>query len=87
MGVITEAPERKDEGPQCPFIFMDVLDIYRELKFVRRITDDSIKLIARELITWQDLMAYQTATRRTLSILETELIMGLEAIFEGRDNG
>jgi hypothetical protein len=38
------------------------------------------------MINWQDLVAYKSVTGETISLLETELIMGIDAIFEARDD-
>jgi len=39
------------------------------------------------MINWRDLVAYKSMTGETISLLETELIMGIDAIFEGRNDG
>lgn len=87
MGVISE-PERKEErGPSCPPIFSGTFEKYRELKFIQRETGDTIKLYPRDMLTWPDLTAYKSATGQEITMLEAELIMGLDAIFEGKDDG
>lgn len=87
MGVIKEAVRNEDKGPECPSIFIGTFEKYRGLKFLQRNTDDSIRLYPRDMLTWHDLVAYQTVTGQRLSLLEAELIMGIDAIFEGREDG
>lgn len=87
MGVITDATQKDDGGPECPSLFVSTFEKYRELKFVQRDNGDSIVIYPRDLLRWQDLTAYKEATGQRISYLETELIMGLDAIFEGREDG
>lgn len=87
IGQLPDAPKREDKGPECPSVFLDVFDKYRALKFVRRETDEAVKLYARDMLNWQDIIAFKAATGHSLSILECELIMGLDAVFEGKDDG
>ena len=56
------------------------------IKFAQRHTDEAVKLYAREMLSWQDIIAFKTATGLGLSLLELELIMGIDAIFEGRED-
>ncbi|ATE85640.1 hypothetical protein PF617_gp55 [Salmonella phage St162] len=62
-------------------------DKYRNLKFIQRDTGESLVLCPRGIIKWQDLIAYKSVTGDTISVLEAELIMGIDAIFEGREDG
>jgi hypothetical protein len=88
MGVIGSAKRAaREEGPSCPSLFMSTFEKYRELKFLRHVTEDSVKLYARDTLNWQDLAYYSQMSGQTISILEAELIMGLDAIFEGRNDG
>ena len=88
MGVIDGAKRAaREEGPSCPSLFMSTFEKYRELKFLRHVTEDSVKLYARDTLNWQDLAYYSWMSGQTISILEAELIMGLDAIFEGRNDG
>lgn len=87
MGIIKEAQKAPERGPECPAIFAPVMDKYRSLKFVQRKTDDAVKLYPREQLSWQDLAAFQQTTGERITLLESELIMGLDGIFEGRDDG
>lgn len=87
MGVIQATKKKEDTGPACPPILLGALDKFRELKFIRRDTGDSVTLYAREMITWSDLKAYQDISGQSISYFEAELIMGLDAIFEGKDDG
>ncbi len=87
MGVISSADRTApEEGRECPSIFVSTFQKYRELKFLRRVTEDSVKLYARDTLNWQDLAYYSQMSGQTISILEAELIMGLDAIFEGRND-
>lgn len=87
MGVLKAAAKKEDKGPDCPSIFLSTVEKYRGLKFLQRETNDSIRLYPRDMLNWRDLLDYQQVTGHNISMLEAELIMGLDAIFEGRDNG
>ena len=87
MGVIQAREKAPEKGPECPAIFTDVMAKYRALKFVQRRTDDAVKLYPREQLSWQGLAAFQQTTGERITLLESELIMGLDGIFEGRDDG
>lgn len=87
IGQITTAAEKEDEGPALPGLFAGVWDKYRGLKFIQRDTGESLVLCPRDILNWQDLVAYKSVTGETISLLEAELIMGIDAIFEGRNDG
>jgi hypothetical protein len=87
MGVIQEATRAPARGPECPAQLAHVVDKYRSLKFVQRRTDEALELYPREQLSWPDLAAYKGVTGDSISLLEAELIMGLDGIFEGRDDG
>lgn len=87
MGIIDTAQRAaRDEGPQCPSLFIPLFEKYRELKFTIDRSGETFTLYPRNQLQWQDLVAYKEATQQTISIHEAELIMGIDAIFEGRDN-
>lgn len=87
MGVIDGATRAaQNEGPACPSVFISTFEKYRELKFTRRVTPDVVKLYSRDTLNWQDLVSYSQVTGHTITIHESELIMGLDAIFEGRND-
>lgn len=87
MGVIQAVEKSPEQGPECPAILTDVMAKYRALKFVQRRTEGAVKLYPREQLSWQDLAAFQQTTGERITMLESELIMGLDGIFEGRDDG
>lgn len=87
MGIIAEAERQEEQGPECPLIFLGTFEKYRALKFIQRESDDKITVYPREMLSWQDLAAFRDVSRQQLTMLETELIMGLDAIFEGRRDG
>lgn len=87
MGVISGPKITEETGPECPPMLVPVFEKYRELKFIQRETDDNLILISRDMLTWQEIAAYKALSLRKISILDVELINGLDAIFEGRDNG
>lgn len=87
MGKIAATKTAKAEDKRPPLIFQELMDKYRKLKFIQRETTSGITLIAREMLNWQDLVAYKSVTGDTISVLEAELIMGIDAIFEGREDG
>ena len=87
MGITTAAAAADDDNVPLPALFAGVWDKYRSLKFIQRDTGESLILCPRDIIKWQDLVAYTSATGDAISLLETELIMGIDAIFEGRDDG
>jgi len=72
--------------PSLPSIFVGVWDKYRSLKFVQRDTGESVVLCPRDIIKWQDLVAYKSVTGDEISLLDAELIMGIDAIFESRED-
>lgn len=87
MGIATPADKKDAEGPGLPSLFVAVWDKYRSIKFVQRDTGESLVLCPRDIIKWQDLVAYTSVTGDAISLLEAELIMGIDAIFEGREDG
>ena len=87
MGIIQAAEKTPEKGPECPAIFTDVMAKYRALKFDQRKPDDAVKLYPREQLSWQDMAAFQQTTGERITLLESELIMGLDGIFEGREDG
>ena len=87
IGQFQGSTEKEETGLECPSLFLGVFDKYRMIKFAQRHTDEAVKLYAREMLNWQDIIAFKAATGHSLSLLESELIMGIDAIFEGRDDG
>lgn len=87
MGVLAEAANKKEEGPKCPVEFLAVMDKYRSLKFVQRDNGESLVIYPRDQLKWQDLVAYKSITGDSISLLEAELIMGIDGLFEGREDG
>lgn len=88
MGVI-EADTRPalPEGPDCPVEFMGLYSTYRDLKFQRLETEDGVTLFPRDQISWQELDAFSRMTGASINPHSARLIMGLDAIFEGRNYG
>lgn len=87
MGVITAAEKQEETGPAMPAMFSGVWDKYRSLKFVQRDTGEAVVLYPRDTLKWQDLVAFSSVTGETITLLESEIIMCLDAIFEGREDG
>lgn len=87
MGVITKAERIETKGPECPLVFYGLMEKYRSMKFLRRLTEDTVLMYPRDMLTWQDLDAFQRVSGQSLTMLESELIMGIEGIFEGRNDG
>ena len=87
MGVIKEPQMKEATGPECPVSLIDVFEKYRAIKFLQRETGDKITIYPRGMLRWQDLNAYKEATGNTISYFEAELIMGIDSIFEGREDG
>lgn len=87
MGLLDSAKDAtQDEGPYCPDDLATTFEKYRELKFTKREDDDGVKLYARDTLRWPDLVAYSSVTGQNIGMYEAELIMGLDAIFEGRND-
>lgn len=87
MGVIDSAQRTaQDSGPECPPVFISTFEKYRELKFIRREDESGVKLYARDMLEWSDLVSYSQITGQNISMFESELIMGLDAIYEGKDD-
>lgn len=87
MGVVKESDRKDERGPECPHCFVGTVEKYRELKFIQRETGDTIHIYPRDMLEWSDLKAYKDITGHEISMLEAELIMGIDAIFEGREDG
>lgn len=87
IGQIPTATKKQDDTPNLPALFVAVWDKYRGVKFIQRDDGESLVLCPRDIIKWQDLVAYKAVTGDEISLLESELIMGIDAIFEGRDDG
>lgn len=87
IGQIKSAARPEETAPPLPAVFAGVWSKYRSLKFMQRDNGESVVLYHRDTISWQDLVAFKAATGETISLLEAELIMGLDAIFEGREDG
>ena len=87
MGIIKEVKRKELSGPECPVMFLSVYEKYREMKFVQRDTGNLLRLYSRDMLTWQDIAAYKSVTGQEISMLESELIMGLDGIYEGKDDG
>ena len=87
MGVISARDKKQEKGPECPLIFISLMDKYRALKFLQRETDDTIVIIPRDALKWQDLVAFRDVAGYGISLFEAEVIMGLDGIFEGREDG
>lgn len=87
IGQITAAKQQEEIIPPLPSMFAGLWDKYRSLKFIQRDTGEAVVLCPRDIINWHDLVAYKSVTGETISLLECELIMGLDAIFEGRNDG
>lgn len=88
MGVIKRAERTaRDEGPACPSCFVPLFNVYRELRFAVDRSGDVNTLYPRNQLSYRDVDAYKRVTQHDLTIHEVELIMGIDAIFEGRENG
>lgn len=87
MGVISGAQREELKGPECPLIFAGVFEKYRELKFIQRETNDTMMIYPREMLKWSDIVDYKAVTGQRISIMEADLIMRIDAIFEGRHDG
>lgn len=88
MGVI-EADTRPapPEGPECPSEMDAVYSAYRDLKFQKLETSEGVMLFPRDQISWQELDAFSRLTGANINTHSARLIMGLDAIFEGRNYG
>lgn len=87
MGIDTGEQKKKDDSPECPALFEGLFARYRELKFIQRDDGERITIYPREMLRWQDLIAYKEITGNEISLLDAELIMGIDGIFEGREDG
>jgi hypothetical protein len=74
-------------GPECPPDMLPIFNKYKDLKFAHKVTPEAVTLIPRKAVDWSDIVAYQQVTKQNISIFEAGLIMGLDAIFEGREDG
>lgn len=87
QGLIASHEKKEEKGPECPFIFIGTMEKYREIKFIQREYDDEIITYPRSMIKWSDIAAYKDVTGQTVTIFECEIIMKIDAIFEGREDG
>lgn len=80
MGLpVPPAPE--EVAPDCPSDMLRILDKYYALKFVSR----NNTLYPREMLQYHQLTAYAELHKQPFTLLEVDLIMGLDALFEGRN--
>jgi len=86
MGVIEKADRPAQEGLNCPSLFIGTFEKYRELKFIRRETSDNVTIYPRDMLKWSDLVAYKSVTGQEITMLEAEVIMGIDGIFESRED-
>jgi hypothetical protein len=84
MGIITAATTTPETAPPIPAALAGTWSKFRDLKFMQRDTGDKIILYPRAPLTWPDLTAYVSATQNPISIFETDIIMTLDAMYEGR---
>lgn len=73
--------EPEETPPECPSDMMKIMDKYYALKFVSR----NNVLIPREMLQYHHLTAYAELHKQPFSLLEVDLIIGLDALFEGRN--
>lgn len=86
QGLISSIEKKEEKGPKCPFLFIGTMEKYRELKFIQRETSDNITIYPRDMLKWSDVAAYKEVTGQKISLLEAGLIMGIDAIFESRED-
>lgn len=80
MGLPVPA-EQEEVPPDCPPDMMRILDKYYALKFVSRRN----VLTPREMLQYHHLTAYAELHKQRFTLLEVDTIMGLDALFEGRN--
>lgn len=87
MGIIEKAERKELKGPECPPVFYPLLAKYRAIKFQQRETADQVVVYPRGMLSWGNLQDFKAATGTDVSFFEADLIMALDAVFEGRDDG
>lgn len=87
QGLLQNSQKKEQKGPECPSIFIGTLEKYRDLKFVQRDDGETIINYPRDMLGWHHLDAYRRVSGQPLTMLESELIMGIDGVFEGRDDG
>lgn len=87
MGVIQKAPDARNDGPELPGELAELYGHYRRLKFSMNRTEDGLVLIPRDQLGFADVAAYCQTMGASLEPWEVDTIMGIDGIFEGRENG
>ncbi len=86
MGLITGEEPAEEVSPVLPSDMLPAWEKYRGLKFMQRVGEDGrLVLHPRDALTWAELVAYGGVTGDKITPFESDLIMGLDAIFEGRE--
>lgn len=85
MGIVTEQKELKRDTPKIPESLIYIYEEYRKLKFSIVKKDGSIVLYPRQQLTYAELDSYSRVTQSKLKTWELNLIMDIDAIFEGRE--
>ena len=87
MGVIKEAPQPEGRAqPDFPDGMESVYSHYKRLKFGRMVADDVVTLMPRDAIGFTDIRSYCRLHDVELSPHEVQIIMDIDALFEGREN-
>lgn len=87
MGVTTGKEETMRDSPKLPDSMAYLYDEYRKLKFSIAKKDDGYVLYPRSQLTYTELNSYIKLTESLLKQWEVNLIMDIDAIFEGRSHG
>jgi hypothetical protein len=87
MGIIKEAPQPEGrEEPDFPDGMDGIYSHYKRLKFWRMVADDVVTLMPRSAIGFTDIRSYCRLHDVELSPHDVQIIMDIDALFEGREN-
>ncbi len=87
MGVIEKANRTEQaKGPECPLIFISTYEKFKSLKFAEAQHEDKVVLVNRGQIRFSEIKAFKDTVGYDLTYLDVELIMGMDALFEGGNN-
>lgn len=86
MGVVQAEPPPR-ESPEMPAAMLPVYAKYKRIRFGRMIGDEAVTLIPRRPLQFAELAAYSQITGDEITPLEVDVIMSIDAIFEGSKHG
>lgn len=88
MGVIEDTPQPPQRnGPEMPDDMAPLYAKYKRLRFGRKVDADAVTLVPRAALQYAELQAYSQISGDAFTPLEADIIMSIDAIFEGSEHG